>query len=162
MVIIRREKLISKNEGWEKEILIPLSDNERHQAILSELTHEINNALTIVKETLQLYKAETKDQTTNTIIELSELNIIKISEILEEYNSYLGRTSKIEDINLVALIEELLIEYKDQLKFVNVITYFESRAPVVKGELNRLKFVLVTLFTIVLKRCHLEEHYVLV
>ncbi|MFV8828991.1 ATP-binding protein [Alkalihalobacterium sp. APHAB7] len=133
-----REQLVNLNEGWKEKNLGPINDIERLQTIIAQLSHEINNSLTIIKGTLQLYKAETKDQTTNAFIELSESNILKISEVLDEYNFYLGPHSKLEDINLAGMIEELLIEYRHQLDYVDVITYFD-RVPVVKGDFNRLR-----------------------
>ncbi|MFV8829004.1 ATP-binding protein [Alkalihalobacterium sp. APHAB7] len=138
MRVIREKNLNSSYEGWERKILVPFTNIERHQAIIAQITHEVNNALTVIQGTLQLYKAETKDPTTRTLIELSELNAQEISKVLEEYKSYLGRPSKLDDINLVTLVEDLLLEYKEKLSIFNVVTLFENRLSVVRGEFNRL------------------------
>ncbi|WP_051556438.1 ATP-binding protein [Alkalihalobacterium bogoriense] len=110
------------------------------------VAHEIRNPLTVISGFLQVMKKQKREDTSHIEIMLSEIE--RINVIISEFLLLAKpQAEKMELVNLQTVIEEVitLLNTSAIIKNVLITSNYELHAPLIKGEKNQIKQVLINL-----------------
>ncbi|UOE94003.1 ATP-binding protein [Alkalihalobacillus sp. LMS39] len=110
------------------------------------VAHEIRNPLTVISGFLQVMNKQKREETSHIQIMLSEIE--RINVIISEFLLLAKpQVEKMEKVNLQTIIEEVLtlLNTSAIMKNVLITSSYEINAPIIQGEKNQIKQVLINI-----------------